>query len=326
MASVATVVLIVGFIGGCGWISAFEKTKGGEVAVIRNGGLFDDNKIRCSHEPDKNGADEFGCKGEEGFLPEASSRTNIGLWSSAHKYPSQQRFYKLSSNADESDSGLVDQVIVPTSDGINVSIEGTVYFKLNTDPAVLRDFDNKFGTRTFGGKHPYDGNEGFSNFLNTIIRPVIDNNLRKEIGSVRGADLNPSLALVQNQGQQTAVDPDQGKKANQRIAEVETLVNEGLVRDIQDQLGGDYLVDIKFTLAKALPSKALLASIERAQTAFTGVTRAEGRLQAAQIDAQANEARQRGYNSCTACARIDAIKALPHNLTALGGNFAVGVK
>jgi regulator of protease activity HflC (stomatin/prohibitin superfamily) len=298
----ALVLVIVAF----GWLMAFERTKGGEVAIVRNGGLLDNNKIR-------------------GYIPEASDRTNVGLWSSVHKYPSQQRFYKLSSNADESDSGLVDRVQVPTSDGVNVDIEGTVYFKLNTQEEVLKDFDTKFGTRTFGGKHPYDGDEGFSNFLNTIIRPVIDNNLRKEIGSIRGADINPSLALVQNQGDPSKLNADQGVKANQRIAEVEAAVNEGLQQDIHDQLGGNYLVDIRFTLAKAVPPPVIRAAIERAQAAFAGVSEAQGRLRKAKIDAQANRARQRGYEGCPACAQIDTLKAIPKNVTtfAPGQNFAV---
>jgi regulator of protease activity HflC (stomatin/prohibitin superfamily) len=299
---VAIALVVVAF----GWVMAFERTKGGEVAIVRNGGLLDNNKIR-------------------GYIPEASDRTNVGLWSSVHKYPSQQRFYKLSSNADESDSGLVDRVQVPTSDGVNVDIEGTVYFKLNTDEQVLRDFDNKFGTRTFGGRHPYDGDEGFSNFLNTIIRPVIDNNLRKEIGSIRGADINPSLALVQNQGDPSKVSIDQGVKANQRIAEVEVAVNEGLQQDIRDQLGGEYLVDIRFTLAKAVPPAVIRAAIEKAQAAFAGVSQAQGRLRKAKIDAQANKARQKGYEGCPACAQIDTLKAIPKNVTtfAPGQNFAV---
>src|SRR5829696_3072805 len=303
---VGVVVALVLVITAIGWVMAFERTKGGEVAIIRNGGPFDNNRIR-------------------GYLPEASSRQNIGLWSSAHKYPSQQRFYKLSSNATESDSGLVDHVVVPTSDGINVSIEGTVYFRLNTEEAVLKDFDNKFGTRTFGGRHPYDGDEGFSNFLNTIIRPVIDNNLRKEIGSVVGADINPSLALVKNQGNPEKVSDDQGQRANERVRQVEQTVNDGLAADINDQLGGPYLVDIKFTLNKVVPPATITAAIDKAQAAFAGVTQAQGRLQAAQIDAQANKARQKGYEGCPACAAIDQLKAIPKNVTtfAPGQNFAV---
>jgi regulator of protease activity HflC (stomatin/prohibitin superfamily) len=303
---VAAVCVLGLLILAVAWLGAFERTSGGQVAVIRNGGPFDNNKIR-------------------GTLPEASSRTNIGLFSEAHKYPSQQRFYTISSNAGKSDSGLVDRVQVPTSDGVNVDIEGTVYFRLNTDPEVLKDFDNKFGTRTFNGNHPYDGDQGFADFLNTIVRPVIDNNLRKEIGSVRGADVNPSIALVQNQGDQSKVSADQGQKANERIADVERAVNEGLENDIRAQLGGDYLVDIRFTMNKAVPPPEIQQAINRAQSAFAGVSQAQAKLRKAEIEARANEVRQQGYQRCPACARIDMLRAIPSTLKtfAPGSGFSV---
>src|SRR5215204_2562011 len=86
---VGVVVALVLVITAIGWVMAFERTKGGEVAIIRNGGPFDNNRIR-------------------GYLPEASSRQNIGLWSSAHKHLRQPRFHALSSDAAESDAAFVD--------------------------------------------------------------------------------------------------------------------------------------------------------------------------------------------------------------------------
>jgi hypothetical protein len=55
------------------------------------------------------------------------------------------------------------------------------------------------------------------------------------------------------------------------------------------------------------------------------VTESQAALQKAQIDAQANAARQSGYNSCSTCAQIDILKALPPGLTtyAPGSGFAV---
>jgi uncharacterized membrane protein YqiK len=78
VAAIAGTVILFLLIVALGWLSAFERTQAGEVAIIRNGGLFDNKKIR-------------------GYMPEASDRQNIGLWSEAHKYPAQQRFYKISS-------------------------------------------------------------------------------------------------------------------------------------------------------------------------------------------------------------------------------------
>jgi hypothetical protein len=100
---------------------------------------------------------------------------------------------------------------------------------------------------------------------------------------------------------------------------------EGLAEDIQDQLGGDYLIDIKFTLNKVVPPPRISEAINKAQAAFAGVTQAQGRLRAAEIDAKANQARQKGYEGCPACAAIDQLKAIPENVKtfAPGQNFAI---
>jgi membrane protease subunit (stomatin/prohibitin family) len=63
----------------------------------------------------------------------------------------------------------------------------------------------------------------------------------------------------------------------------------------------------------------------QAQAAFGGVTEFQAALQRAQIDAQANAARQSGDNSCPTCAQIDILTWLPSGLTtyAPGTGFSV---
>src|SRR4051812_4366614 len=184
----AFVVLLIIFLV---WQSnSFGSTDGGHVAVVRNGGPFDNTKIRQ-------------------VLPASSGRTNIGLFSSMHNYPTSQRFFTISSTGNgDSD----DVVTVPTADGVQVGIEGTAYFTLNTSSThgypVLKDFDNKYGTRKFrctgsGGasKNVYDGDAGFSCFLEQIVSPVINNDLRVQIGDLKCAELVASCSLVQNSAQ-----------------------------------------------------------------------------------------------------------------------------
>src|SRR6476660_9860198 len=109
---VALVLLIVMLAG---WIGGYAKTDGGHVAVVRNGGPFDNNRIRQVIQP-------------------ASNLTWTGLWSSVHDYPAQQRFYTCSSDPREGDRSGVDVINVPSQDGVDLGIEGTIYFTLNTDP------------------------------------------------------------------------------------------------------------------------------------------------------------------------------------------------
>jgi hypothetical protein len=74
-------------------------------------------------------------------------------------------------------------VRTPTSDGAAVGSEGTLCFQLTLDHTALRAFDDKYGTRKFRGldgviRSAHDGDDGWSGFLDQIVRPVIDNDPR----------------------------------------------------------------------------------------------------------------------------------------------------
>jgi hypothetical protein len=288
-----------------GWWGGYMKTDAGEVAVVRNGGLFDDNQIREIIDP-------------------ASSLTWTGFWSTAHRYPAQQRFYTIAASGDTHNGQRagIDVVTVPSSDGVSMGIEGTFYFTLNLDHDALRNFDNKFGTRTFRGadgesRYAWDGDIGWSSFLDQIVRPVIDNAIREQINTVRCAELVSSCALVQNQNQNTTTPPPalSGQPNNANITKVQDAITSTVRGDLRRNLGGDFLVDIKFILAKVTLPEAVQKAVDSAQAAYASVSESQARATQAQVDAQANEERQRGYNACPACAQIDIMKAIPSNVT-----------
>ncbi|GLW07636.1 hypothetical protein Misp01_27660 [Microtetraspora sp. NBRC 13810] len=108
-------------------------TRAGEIAIVRDGGLFHDNQIRQVVDP-------------------GSGLTWSGLWSEVHPYPAQQRFYTITADPKRATALGVDVVTTPSSDGVNLGIEGTLYFTLNLDHETLKRFDDKFGTRTFRGQ------------------------------------------------------------------------------------------------------------------------------------------------------------------------------
>lgn len=304
---VAAVVLIAGVsvFGG-----SVTKTQGGEIAVIRNGGPLDNNRIR------------------QVIMP-ASGLTWIGLFSVKHSYPAQQRFYTITSDATRGDRTGVDVEILPTSDGVEVGVEGTVYFTLNTDTAVLKQFDDKYGTRKYRGadgvyRYAWEDEEGWSTFLDQIVRPVISNDLREQIGNFPCSELQASCALVQNGGNLQQVSASAGK-SNLNIAKIQDSINTSLASDLTQTLGGPFITGVRFNLAKiSLPSQ-LQEAINRAQAAFAGVTEAQAKVQQAKAEADANAQRQRGYSACPACAQIDTLKAIPPNVTtfAPGAGFAI---
>lgn len=317
VSAVAASVIVL-FIALIGVFGSFDKTSGGEIGVVRNGGLFDNNKIRQVIQP-------------------GSGLTWTGLYSTTHKYPAQQRFYTITADAGRGDRTGVDVVNTPSSDGVEMGIEGTIYFTLNLDQKSMRAFDDKFGTRQFRGldgtlRYAYDGDEGWSSFLDAIVRPVIDNDLRIQISKFRCAELVSSCALVQNGAQNgqggAQVGPQAGQQNNTNIAKVQDAVNQSLAGDLTDMLGGDFFEGIKFNLAKVTLPQTVQDAVNKAQAAYAAVSEAQAKVAQAQAEADANKKRQEGYNACPACAQIDVIKALPPGVTtyAPGANTAVPLK
>lgn len=310
---VGFVVLIIALVG---FLSGFDKTLGGEVGVVRNGGWFDNNRIRQ-------------------VIPSGSQLTWTGFWSTTHMYPAQQRFYTITSDARRGDRSGVDVVHTPSSDGVDMGIEGTIYFTLNLAPASLEAFDDKFGTRQFQGldgtlRYAHDGDAGWNTFLDAIVRPVIDNDLRIQINNFRCAELVSSCALVQNTSGNAKPAPvvAGGQANNTNIAKVQEAVNTSLPNDLREMLGGDFFEGIRFNLARVTLPANVQDAVNKAQAAYAAVSEAQARVAQAAADAQANKKRQEGYNACPACAQIDIIKALPPGVTtyAPGAGTSVPLK
>lgn len=312
---VIATALVTGLVG---VFTGFDKTTGGEIGVVRNGGWFDDNRVRDVIEP-------------------GSGLTWTGFWSVTHKYPAQQRFYTITADAGRGDRTGVDVVHTPSSDGVDLGIEGTIYFTLNLDETSMKAFDNKFGTRQFRGvdgtlRYPYDGDEGWSTFLDAIVRPVIDNDLRIQINNFRCAELVSSCALVQNgslnSGAAATPVAATGGQNNTNIAKVQDAVNSSLPGDLREMLGGTFFEGIKFNLARITLPQTVQDAVNKAQAAYAAVSEAQAKVAQAQAEADANKKRQEGYNACLTCSQIDIVKALPPGLTtyAPGANTAIPTK
>src|SRR5262249_44733376 len=145
---VAAIALLFTLIG---VFSGFDKTSGGEVGVVRNGGWFSDNRIRQ-------------------VIPPGSGLTWIGLFSTVHRYPAQQRFYTITADSQRGDRPGVDVVHTPSGDGVEMGIEATIYFTVNIAPDAIMSFDDKFGTRPFLGadgqlRYAWDGVDGWNGFF-----------------------------------------------------------------------------------------------------------------------------------------------------------------
>jgi hypothetical protein len=307
--AVAAIALLVLTFGATGCMATPE---GGEVMIIRNGGPFDDKQIRQ-------------------IVPNGAGNTWIGLFSQAHPYPAsdQQRLYKF----DDPPDADTKPVEVPTRDGVRVRLTGTFYINTAFDGTaegerLLRAFDTAFGTRGFtgaeGSARPWEEG-GWEIFLNAILQPIIDSNIREVIAEFDCKQLVSSCALVQRGGASAAEAEEVGDDNRSNVALIQDRINENLSEEIKAKLGQPYFRNIRFSLGPVeLPG--VQEAIDQAQSAFAEVSRAQARVAQAKADADANRERQRGYDDCPACQRIDAIKALPPNLTALGGDFTSVVR
>lgn len=302
----------------------------GETGVVRNGKAwywpfdwFDNHKIR-------------------GIVPNGAGNTWTGLGSSVHYYPvaTQQRFFRLASCRD--DNGIVPcdgadgtAITVPTSDGVEVTISGTFFFNTAFDGSrqgdvLLKDFDTQYSTRTFNGKHPFEGNEGWSKFLEVNVEPTIINNMRQVVSGITCAELVSSCALVQNNAaaQAKAQELAKGKVNQNNVQKVQELVIGGLLPDLKSTLGQDYFKNVKFNLTTVTLPNTVQNAIDESQAAFAQVSKAQARVQQAKADAAANAERQKGYENCPACAQIDTLRAIPPSVTtfAPGSGFSITSK
>lgn len=311
IAAACLAVILVVIIGLIHLFSGLSYTDPGNIGIVRNGGMFDNTQIRTNDD------------GSPETVPPASSYTWIGAHSTLREYPIVAKYWTI-----DRDGGDTNQAVdVPTRDGINVGVQGQFTFALNQDPAVLADFDNRFGSRSFGasGYRPSDGTvEGFNDFLSAYMPVAVNNVLRQEVGTVNCRDLIASCALVQNGSAAAQVDPNANTQAT--IIGIQDKVNAQFEQVINSQLGGPFLTHVSLSLGTISLPDDLQGRVQQAQGAFAAVSEAQARVQQAQADAQANQTRQQGYVSCPICGQIDIMRALPPGVTtyAPGSPVAVG--
>lgn len=297
--SVLAVILFVLFaFSGFG----LARMDAGHVGVVRNGGPFDDRNIRQVLQP-------------------AQSITWTGwLSEDPHPYPASnvQRFYTITADARRGERQGVEVVQVPTNDGVQVGMEGTIYFNFvgESNDALLRKFDNDYGTRTFpsldGGErlYPWEGDPGFAAFLDTIVRPVIESDIREQVGQKRCAELISSCALIAR-GTQASVPEQAEADSNANLQEIQRAINTSLAQRFAGTLGGEYFTNIRFNLSRVTLPGNVQRAIDTAQGEFAQVSRARARVRQAELQDEANRLLARTYADSPALAQIDAIKAIP---------------
>ena len=300
VAGVAVAVFLATFLL-TGATACFERPEAGKISVIRNGGPLDDRSIR-------------------GVLPPGEGNSWIGLLSTEHEYPSSavQRFYTITS-AGGGDRIGVDVVRTQTSDGFLVGLEGTFYFTTAFDGSdegeeLVRRFDDQFGVRTFAVPgsgtrlHPWEGDDGWAAFLDQIVRPIIDNQIRTAMLRFRCDELISSCALVSRRDAAAPGDIDAGQQNNANLQRIEEEVVRGVITEVTDTLGAEYLRGWRFELVRPTLPEEIQTSIHRAQAAFARVTEARAEAERAKAQRQAAQTLAAVYEQSPALAQIQMVR------------------
>jgi regulator of protease activity HflC (stomatin/prohibitin superfamily) len=302
-------------IGAFAVLSAFKAVAPSDVCVVQEGGPLDGRGIAQVRQP--SGGVSF-----------------VGLFNSQRCFPATQRNYVISPEPAHREHGdTLSFFETPTSDAIQVRIEGQALFRFNTDPAAVRSFYTKYGVRTFDGSHPYEGSDGWRKFLSVQFRPVLHNALREAVGKYRCVELNNTCAYVQDSAAAVTGKVDVDVDNAQNLSKVQEEIGRTLEADLESTLGGRYFEDVQFRLVQVKFDGEVQKSITAATAARADVATkrleaqqrvetAIGDRRAAQEKARAIRSTRRAYRENPSQARIDAIRALPSGLQALGGNLS----
>lgn len=273
----------------------------GYVGVVRNGGPLDTRTIR------------------QVLLP-GQRLTWIGLFSEApHVYPAAtvSRAYTVTSDPRRGNRPGVDVLTVPTEDGVQVGVDATIFMRFvgESNIPVLEQFDVSYGSRKFPGADgrmlfPWQGDDGFYAWLNAIFRPVLDYDIRKEIGRFECAELVASCSLVSRGAGMKPVPLANADDIARRISRT-------LQHDLTRTIGQRYLRKIRVRIARVVLPAQVQTAIDRAQAQFASVNTSRAQLQQAQYTARRVRLLGEAYNRSPALASIDALKAIPKGSTVI---------
>ncbi|MFL5827966.1 MAG: SPFH domain-containing protein [Thermoleophilaceae bacterium] len=298
----AGLLLVVAIVGVSG--ARFARQDVGHVGVVRNGGPFDSRKVRQ-------------------ILAPGQGLTWTGWYSQKpHSYPASHvtRLYTVTSDPKRGSRSGVDVITVPTKDGVQVGLEASVFLRFvgESDVKTLTRFDVSVGTRRFStadGRelYPYQGDDGFNAMLDTIFRPVLENDLRAEIGRFRCAEIVASCAQVRGPVASRLRQPS----AN--VPRIQSWLATSLQRDLTTTLGQRYFWDIRVRLARIKLPGNVQTAVDKSQAQYASVNAARAEYKQARYQNARNQLLARTYNSSPALANIETMKALPPHTTLILG-------
>jgi len=275
----------------------------GYVGVVRNGGPLDRRTLRQ-------------------VLMPGQGLTWVGFFSMPpHQYPAAtvNRTYRVTGDSKRGSRPGVDVITLPTKDGVQIGIEATVFLRFvgESNLDVLRKFEISYGSRKFptpdgGALYPWEGDEGFYAWLDAYFRPVLDYNMRREVGTLQCAQLVPSCSLV-SRGSTLSGQPV-------RLANVEAVsrrISVALEEDFTRTIGNPYIKDVRMRISRITLPKGVQVAIDDAQAQFAAVSVARAELRQAQYRAERNRLLGEEFNRSPGLVTVETMRAIPKGSTVI---------
>jgi len=164
------VLIVLGFV-----VSAFKSTPVDKIGLSYTGGPIAGTHFQRVVEP-------------------GSGQFFNGFFASLRELPATQRNYIVSKNANEGDRKQADFIPGPTKDRVIAEIELAVTFKLNTEPASVRQFYEQLCVKYKCEDLSPGG--GWDKLLNDNFRQVLENAVQQETRQILAADLNNNQEVI----------------------------------------------------------------------------------------------------------------------------------
>jgi regulator of protease activity HflC (stomatin/prohibitin superfamily) len=199
-----------------------------------------------------------------------------GLLDHYYYLPATQRTYIISADPNAGDKKGVDVITAPSAspNSVPMTFEATAYFKINTNPVVLRQFFEQVCLHDDCTDLSPGG--GWDKMLAQYFRPAMEQALRTEAGRYSYEDLwhNPDVR-----------------------AKIQTAIGPVLADDINTNIGGQYFCGPDSTPTKCTPFGFVLQGANPPQVvidAFSATAASQQGIVKAKADATAKEEAAKG--------------------------------
>jgi hypothetical protein len=148
--------------------------------------------------------------------------------------------------------------------------------------------------------------------VENVFRPVLDNDLRHEVGAFQCAEIVTACKLVRRVSSLTAK-----RGSNENMALIQRRIDRSLEHDLADALGGRYFVDVHFRLERVTLPEPVQHAVDSAQAGSANVHVARAKFRQGRYVAKRNQLLAKVYNESPALANINAIRSAPRQSTVI---------